>query len=118
MMKRIIIVLIILGMCVNIASAANNSDPFSPGSAKAAYDKSDAGFKDSFNYMMGIFWFIVIAFIIACLAMATASHSARESGQFQDPEKKASGAKGMVGIIFIVLVLILAISFVKPIFGF
>ncbi len=122
-LKTIILSVIVILSLNILASAADttpppNSDPFSPGSAKAAYDESSDDFKSNFNYLMGIFWIVIAAFIIACFGMATASHAARDSGQFADPEKKAGGAKGMLGIIFVVLLLFLAIAFVKPLFGF
>jgi hypothetical protein len=119
MLKKAFIILILIGLMINTASAAvNNTDPFSPGNAKTAFDKQDQEFKDQFVLMFGLFWLIIGAFIMICFGGSAASYSAHKSGQFADPERKSGGASSMVAIIFIVLGLLLCLSVIKPIFGF
>jgi hypothetical protein len=96
-----------------IASAANDSDPFSPGNAKAAYDKQDQSFKDIFIMLFGIFWLVVGAVVMVSFGGATASFAVHKSGQFADPEKKSGSGASMLGIIFIVLGLLLCLSFMS-----
>jgi Mn2+/Fe2+ NRAMP family transporter len=118
MIKKIIIVLVLLALLGNVASAANNTDPFSPGNAKKAFDKQDQEFKDGFTLLFGLFWLGIGSFIMICFGGSAASYSAHKSGQFADPEKKSGGAASMLAIIFIVLGLFLCLSVVKPYFGF
>ncbi len=117
-MKKIIFSIVVLMYLSGIVSAANSSDPFSPGNAKAAYDKQDQSFKDIFIMLFGIFWLVVGAVVMVSFGGATASFAAHKSGQFADPEKKSGSGASMLGIIFIVLGLLLCLSVVKPIFGF
>jgi heme/copper-type cytochrome/quinol oxidase subunit 2 len=117
-MKKIILSIVVLMYLSGIASAADDSDPFSPGNAKAAYDKQDQSFKDIFIMLFGIFWLVVGAVVMVSFGGATATFAAHKSGQFADPEKKSGSGASMLGIIFIVLGLLLCLSVVKPIFGF
>jgi heme/copper-type cytochrome/quinol oxidase subunit 2 len=117
-MKKIILCIVVLMYLSGIVSAANNSDPFSPGNAKTAYDKQDQSFKDIFIMLFGIFWLVVGAVVMVSFGGATATFAAHKSGQFADPEKKSGSGASMLGIIFIVLGLLLCLSVVKPIFGF
>ena len=117
-MKKIIITLVLIGLMANIASAANDTSPFSPGNARIFWDNQDQEFREQLTLMCGLGFLVFGLFIVACFGGSAMSYSAHKSGQFADPEKKAGGASSMIGIIFILLGFVLCLSFVKPYFGF
>lgn len=119
MIRKTLTFLILVALITNIASAASNdTDPFSPGNAKVAWDAQSKEFKDMFILIFGLFWLLIGAFVMACFGGSAASYSAHKSGQFADPERKSGGAASMIAIIFIVFGLLLCLSVIKPIFGF
>jgi hypothetical protein len=101
-----------------VSAATNDTDPFSPGNAKKAYDSMSDDFKTQFMFLFGLFWLGIGSFIMLCFGGSAASYSAHKSGQFTDPERKAGGATSMLAIILIAVGLIICILAVKPIFGF
>jgi hypothetical protein len=119
MFRKAFIILVLIGLMTNIASAAtNNTNPFSPGNAKVAWDKLDTDTQNQYSFIFGLFWLIIGSFMFVCMGGAGASYSAHKSGQFADPEKKAGGAIGIVSIIFVAFGLVLCIRIILPIFGF
>lgn len=118
-MKTKICIFILLLLLPNIVSAAtDNSDPFSPGNAKMAYDAQSPVFKTNFFMLFGLFWLAVGSYIMLCFGGSASLYASNKSGQFADPEKKSGGASSMLGIILIVVGLIICLSVAKPFFGF
>lgn len=119
MRSKYILIGITLALCItSIATAANNTEPFSLGNAKVFWDSQDTEFHNRFILVSGLFSFAIAAVIFFAFGGAAASFSAQKSGHFADPEKKSGSATSMIAIIFVVLGLGLCLSVVLPIFGF
>ncbi len=118
--KRVLLLtsILLLLILTNTSAAATDTNPFSPGNAKTAFDKQDQEFKNYFVLAFGLFWLIVGSYIVVCLGGTASSYAAHKSGQYADPEKKSGSAVSMVGIVFIVLGLFICLSLVLPLFGF